>query len=75
MTWRSKKQAPARSSAEGEFKALALGICEGIWLKRICNELKIPIADSMKLLCDNQSTICIAKNLVHHDKTKHVEID
>ena len=45
-----------------------------MWLKRICNELKIPIASSMKVLCGNQSTISIAKNLVHHDKTKHVEI-
>ena len=29
----------------------------------------------MKVLCDNQSTISIAKNLVHHDRTKHVETD
>ena len=42
MTWRSKKQlVVARSSAEAEFRALALGICERMWLKRICNELKI----------------------------------
>ena len=46
-----------------------------MWLKRICNELKIPIASSMKVLCDNQSTISTTKNPVHHDKTKHVEID
>ena len=29
----------------------------------------------MKMLCDNQSAISIAKNPVHHDRTKHVEID
>ena len=34
VTWRGKKQAVvARSSARVEFHALALGICEGIWLK------------------------------------------
>ena len=27
------------------------------------------------MLCDNQSAISIAKNPVHHDWTKHVEID
>ena len=27
------------------------------------------------MFCDNQSTISIAKNPVHHDRTKHVEID
>ncbi|GMI86678.1 cysteine-rich RLK (RECEPTOR-like protein kinase) 8 [Hibiscus trionum] len=34
VTWRSKKQAVvSRSSAEAEFRALALGICEGMWIK------------------------------------------
>ena len=76
MTWRRKKQpVVARSSAKAKFRALALGICEGMWLKRICHELKFPIAGSMKVLYDNQSTINIAKNPVHHDRTKHVEID
>ena len=29
----------------------------------------------MSVFCDNLATISIAKNLVHHDRTKHVEID
>ena len=51
------------------------GICEGMWLKILRNELKIPVEDSMKMFCDNQVAISIIKNLIHHDRTKHVEID
>ena len=30
---------------------------------------------SVKLKCDNQPTISIAKDPIHHDITKHMEID
>lgn len=65
----------ARSSAEAEFRALAHGICEGMWLKRLLSELKIKTGGPIDVLCNNQSAIAIAKNPVHHDRTKHVEID
>ncbi|XP_039136472.1 uncharacterized mitochondrial protein AtMg00810-like isoform X2 [Dioscorea cayenensis subsp. rotundata] len=65
VTWRSKKQSVvARSSAEAEFRALALGICEGMWLKRIISELGFQDLQSINTLCDNQSAISIAKNPV-----------
>ncbi|RVX00154.1 Retrovirus-related Pol polyprotein from transposon RE1 [Vitis vinifera] len=76
VTWRSKKQSVvSRSSAEAEFRAMAHDICEGIWLRRVLKELKISDEEPMKMFCDNQSAISIAKNPVHHDRTKHVEID
>src|ERR1044072_10047523 len=41
VTWRSKKQSVvARSSAEAEYRAMAQGICEGIWLKRMLDEIR-----------------------------------
>ncbi|RVW30661.1 Retrovirus-related Pol polyprotein from transposon RE1 [Vitis vinifera] len=76
VTWRSKKQSVvARSSAEAEFRAMAQGICEGIWLNGLLEELRVPLKHPMVLYCDNQAAISIAKNPVHHDRTKHVEID
>ncbi|RVW37975.1 Retrovirus-related Pol polyprotein from transposon TNT 1-94 [Vitis vinifera] len=76
VTWRSKKQSVvARSSAEAEFRAMAQGICEGIWLNRLLEELRVPLKHPMVLYCDNQAAISIAKNPVHHDRTKNVEID
>ena len=58
-----------------EFRALAHGICKEIWVKGVLVELKIPSEGSIQLLCDSQSVISIAKNSIHHDRTKHVEID
>ena len=42
VTWRSKKQnVVARSNAEAEFRAMAQGVCELLWMKIILDDLKI----------------------------------
>ena len=75
VTRRSKKQSVvARSSAEAEFRAMAHKICEGMWLRRLLRELHTTTGQ-INMFCDNQATIKIARNPVHHDRTKHVEID
>ena len=76
VTSRSKKQSVvARSSAEAEFRSVAHGICEVLWIRRILKELKIHSSPPMKVYYDNKSAIAIAHNPVLHDRTKHVEID
>ena len=76
MTWRSKKQSVvARSSTEAEFRAMAQGICEILWLNRILKELKKPVECPLRVYCDNKAAISIAHNPVQHDRTKHIEID
>jgi hypothetical protein len=76
VTRRSKKQSViARSSAEAEFRTMAQGVCETLWLKILLTELGFDSKDSMRLYCDNKVAINIAHNLVQHDRTKHVEID
>lgn len=48
VTWRSKKQSVvARSSAETELRALALCICEGLWIKRVLLDLCLPKSASI----------------------------
>ena len=46
-----------------------------LWLKRVLEELNMPVNMPMKLYCDNKASISIAQNLVQHDRTKHAEID
>ena len=52
-----------------------MGICEGMWLQRLLRELKLKVQASVKMFTDSQAAISIAKNSVHHDRTKHIEID
>ena len=76
VTWRSKKQTVvSRSSAESEFRSMALGICELLWLKIILEDLKVKWERPIRLYCDNKSGISIAHNPVQHDRTKHVEME
>lgn len=52
-----------------------LGICEGMWIQWLLEELRIETQSSFKMLSDGQATIGIAKNLIHHDITKYTEMD
>ena len=65
----------ARSSVEAEFRAMATGVCELLWVKIILEYLKVKWSKPMKLYCDNKLAINIAHNPVQHDQTKHIEID
>lgn len=63
VIWKSKKQnGMARSSSESEFRLIAQGMCELLWLKIILYDLKIKLEGPMKLYCDNESAINIAHN-------------
>ncbi|XP_038877628.1 uncharacterized mitochondrial protein AtMg00810-like [Benincasa hispida] len=58
VTWRSKKKSVvARSSTEAEFRALAHGICEGIWIRRLLEELNFSQTMPIRIYYDNKSTI------------------
>ena len=76
VTWRSKKQnVVARSTAEAEFRAMAHGVCELLWLKIILMELGLFQARPLMMYCDNKAALDIAHNPVQHGRTKHIEID
>ncbi|KAK3001020.1 hypothetical protein RJ639_020680 [Escallonia herrerae] len=76
VTWRSKKQnVVARSSAEAEFRGIALGVCEALWLRLLLQDLGCVSKQPIKLYCDNKVACDIAHNPVQHDRTKHVEIE
>ena len=76
VTWKSKKQSVvSRSSAEAEYRAIAITTCELIWLKALLKDLGYLTNQPMKLFCDNQVAIHIATNPAFHERTKHIEVD
>lgn len=76
VTWKSKKQkVVALSSAEAEFRGMAKGMCELLWLRKLLTELGFAPNREMNLYYDNKAAIDISHNPIQHDRTKHVEVD
>ena len=65
----------ALSSVEAEFRGIARGLIEPLWLRKLMAEIGFPRTEACKLLCDNKAAISISENPVHHDRTKHMEVD
>ena len=57
----------ARSSAQAEFRVMAAGVCELLWVKILLEYLKVQRSKPMKHYCDNKSAISIAHNPMQHN--------
>lgn len=76
VSWKTKKQKTvSRSSAGAEYRSMADATCELKWLKRLLQQFGFSHVRPMRLFCDSQSAIHIAKNSVFYERTKHVEKD
>ena len=74
VSWRSMLQATvALSTTEAEYMAMAEGVKEALWLWGLLDDLGIK-QDCVDLWSDSQSAIHLAKNQVHHARTKHIDV-
>ncbi|GJW46734.1 uncharacterized mitochondrial protein-like protein [Tanacetum coccineum] len=74
ISWQCKKQTiVANSTTEAEYVATANCCGHVLWIQNQILDYGFNFIDT-KIYIDNESTICIVKNLVFHFKTKHIEI-
>eukprot|EP00253_Pinus_taeda_P020701 PITA_20701 len=74
ISWMSKlHNIVGLSTTEAEYIATSHPCKEVIWLKGLFGEFG-RLHDNVKLFCDSQSEIHLAKNLAYHSKSKHIPI-
>ncbi|GKA03751.1 putative ribonuclease H-like domain-containing protein [Tanacetum coccineum] len=74
ISWQCKKQTVvANSTTEAEYIAASNCYGQVLWIQSKLLDYGYNFMQT-KIHIDNESTICIVKNLVFHLKTKHIEI-
>ncbi|XP_019087357.1 PREDICTED: uncharacterized protein LOC109127248 [Camelina sativa] len=76
VSWKSKKQDTiSMSSAESEYRAMAVAVKEILWLRTLMLYLWVDSSEAFALYCDNTAALHIANNSVFHERTKHLDMD
>nr|XP_009608352.1 uncharacterized protein LOC104102358 [Nicotiana tomentosiformis] len=65
----------ARILGEAEYRSMRRVTAELTWLVRLLEDLSAPVSLPIPLRSNSKAAIHIARNLVFHERTKHVEID
>ncbi|GKD89112.1 putative ribonuclease H-like domain-containing protein, partial [Tanacetum coccineum] len=74
ISWQCKKQTiVANSTTEAEYVAASSCCGQVLWIQNQMLDYGYNFINT-KIFIDNESTICIVKNLVFHSKTKNIEI-
>ncbi|XP_075099256.1 secreted RxLR effector protein 161-like [Nicotiana tabacum] len=74
ISWGTRKQnSVALSTAKAEYVAAASCCAQLLWIKQQLKDFGV-LTESVPLLCDNTSALNMAKNLVQHKKTKHIDV-
>eukprot|EP00253_Pinus_taeda_P011935 PITA_11935 len=74
VSWMSKKQSVvALSTTEAEYKAATHASKEAVWLQRLCSSMGL-VQGAIRIDCDSQSAIFLAKNPAYHSQTKYIDV-
>ena len=74
ITWSSKKQNTiALSTTKVEYVSVANCCAQILWIKYQLEDFNLRYT-KIPILCDNTSAINLAKNLIQHSRSKHIDI-
>lgn len=75
ISWKTRKQQTvALSTCEAEYMSLAAAMQECLYLEQLLGNLDKSKYTTTVIFEDNQGTIAIAKNPVHRQRCKHIDI-
>jgi hypothetical protein len=75
VCWKTRKQpCVALSTCEAEYVALATATQEAKFLKQLLEDMTCCKSKPVQIGVDNRSAISLAKNPVHHNRSKHIDI-
>jgi hypothetical protein len=63
----------AQSSCEAEYIAAETIASQDVWLGRLLGDLINDETEQVVVNIDNKSAISLCKNLMHHDRSKHID--
>ncbi|GJS70810.1 ribonuclease H-like domain-containing protein [Tanacetum coccineum] len=76
LSWSSKSQYTMfRSSVDAEYRDVSNAMVKTSWLRNILRELHSPLHLTTIVYFDNVSGVYLSSNLVHHQRTKYIEIN
>jgi hypothetical protein len=70
----AKQRVIVLSSCEAKYIAAVTAACQGVWLARLLTDMIRAESGAPELLVDNQSVIVLSKNLVFHERSKHIDV-
>ncbi|GJR13100.1 ribonuclease H-like domain-containing protein [Tanacetum coccineum] len=63
------------SGAEADYRGVVNAVAETCWLRNLLRKLHTPLTSATLVYCDNVSAVYVSYNPVHHQRTKHIEIE
>jgi hypothetical protein len=74
ISWMSKRQVVvALSTTKVEYMAATHASKEEVWLQILCSGIGL-VQQAVRIECESQSAIFLAKNPAYHSKTKHIDV-